>query len=109
MVNYNVAWKIVNVMVMCYFFFSSGRRHTRYIGDWSQTCALPIWTRLGARQPGEHVGPVELQAVQAVGLLRRRRVRFHALDLLAQQAGAPQQIRDERHLERQDVDRKSVV
>src|SRR5437764_2808770 len=24
------------------FFFSSRRRHTSYIGDWSQTCALPI-------------------------------------------------------------------
>src|SRR5437763_16106817 len=25
-----------------FFFFSSRRRHTRYIGDWIQTCALPI-------------------------------------------------------------------
>src|SRR3970040_2321212 len=25
------------------FFFSSRRRHTRYIGDWSSTCALPIF------------------------------------------------------------------
>src|SRR5579863_1565014 len=24
------------------FFFSSRRRHTRWTGDWSQTCALPI-------------------------------------------------------------------
>src|SRR5256885_14116358 len=24
-------------------FFSSRRRHTRLQGDWSQTCALPIW------------------------------------------------------------------
>src|SRR5437879_13670477 len=24
------------------FFFSSRRRHTRYIGDWSSECALPI-------------------------------------------------------------------
>src|SRR5437764_12887178 len=27
---------------MVIFFFSSRRRHTRYIGDWSSTCALPI-------------------------------------------------------------------
>src|SRR5437762_13254101 len=25
-----------------FFFFSSRRRHTRYIGDWSSECALPI-------------------------------------------------------------------
>src|SRR6266581_1422881 len=25
------------------FFFSSRRRHTRWTGDWSQTCALPIY------------------------------------------------------------------
>src|SRR5437762_6545181 len=28
-----------------FFFFSSRRRHTRYIGDWSSTCALPIFIR----------------------------------------------------------------
>src|SRR5687768_17681991 len=28
------------------FFFSSRRRHTRCSRDWSQTCALPIWTIL---------------------------------------------------------------
>src|SRR5205807_3574668 len=28
------------------FFFSSRRRHTRLQGDWSQTCALPIFRRL---------------------------------------------------------------
>ncbi len=59
----------------------------------------------GPRKPGEHVGAVELEAVQAVGLLRAGRVRLHALDLLAQQAGAPQQVRDDRHLEREDVPR----
>src|SRR3712207_8265087 len=26
-----------------FFFFSSGRRHTRYWRDWVQTCALPIF------------------------------------------------------------------
>src|SRR5437764_3887590 len=26
-----------------FFFFSSRRRHTRYIGDWSSDCALPIF------------------------------------------------------------------
>src|SRR5437879_13409000 len=26
-----------------FFFFSSRRRHTRYIGDWSSECALPIF------------------------------------------------------------------
>src|SRR5258706_5577271 len=25
-----------------FFFFSSRRRHTRLVSDWSQTCALPI-------------------------------------------------------------------
>src|SRR5574337_1099579 len=28
---------------VCIFFFSSRRRHTRLSGDWSQTCALPIY------------------------------------------------------------------
>src|SRR6266566_6273842 len=28
-----------------FFFFSSRRRHTRLQGDWSQTCALPIFHR----------------------------------------------------------------
>src|SRR5438445_10116719 len=27
---------------VCFFFFSSRRRHTRYWRDWSSTCALPI-------------------------------------------------------------------
>src|SRR5437762_8837072 len=31
---------------LCFFFFSSRRRHTRYIGDWSSDCALPIWHRV---------------------------------------------------------------
>src|ERR1022692_3438739 len=35
----------VPVFVVCFFFFSSRRRHTRLQGDWSQTCALPIWIR----------------------------------------------------------------
>src|SRR5437762_11361748 len=30
-------------MYVDYFFFSSRRRHTRYIGDWSSACALPIF------------------------------------------------------------------
>src|SRR5436189_2812632 len=30
------------VQARCDFFFSSRRRHTRYIGDWSSECALPI-------------------------------------------------------------------
>src|SRR5437764_3263935 len=33
------------------FFFSSRRRHTRYIGDWIQTCALPI---LLGKHSGRH-------------------------------------------------------
>src|SRR6266487_4482651 len=32
-----------------FFFFSSRRRHTRWTGDWIQTCALPI----------SFMGPVE--------------------------------------------------
>src|SRR5437763_11832142 len=35
LVEYPLRWYI-------FFFFSSRRRHTRYIGDWVQTCALPI-------------------------------------------------------------------
>src|SRR5690606_40847407 len=27
------------------FFFSSGRRHTRFSRDWSSACALPIYAR----------------------------------------------------------------
>src|SRR5256885_16235940 len=40
---------------MCiFFFFSSRRRHTRLQGDWSQTCALPIFGSLThTRYPGE--------------------------------------------------------
>src|SRR5437899_12110272 len=33
---------------MDYFFFSSRRRHTRYIGEGVQTYALPIWDRQDA-------------------------------------------------------------
>src|SRR5436305_13982398 len=29
-------------MIIIYFFFSSRRRHTRSLRDWSSTCALPI-------------------------------------------------------------------
>src|SRR5437763_8070212 len=32
-----------------FFFFSSRRRHTRYIGDWSSDCALPISLRMSPR------------------------------------------------------------
>src|SRR5437762_3717492 len=47
---------------LCFFFFSSRRRHTRYIGDWSSDCALPISpVRAGGRPdaPSEkgHSGP----------------------------------------------------
>src|SRR5207248_5525128 len=31
-----------------FFFFSSRRRHTRSYGDWSSTCALPIFAGRGA-------------------------------------------------------------
>src|SRR5437762_8360484 len=44
--------------ILC-FFFSSRGRHTRYVGDWVQTCALPIsggdacrGLRAGRRSPG---------------------------------------------------------
>src|SRR5437762_15415 len=39
--------------ILC-FFFSSRRRHTRYIGDWVQTCALPISLDL-SRDAGREV------------------------------------------------------
>src|SRR5438034_2487477 len=32
----------------CYFFFSSRRRHTRSLCDWSQTCALPICQKMSS-------------------------------------------------------------
>src|SRR5690348_5057360 len=34
------------------FFFSSRRRHTRWTGDWIQTCALPIFNAAHARYLG---------------------------------------------------------
>src|SRR5947207_3548540 len=33
---------IIRMFSFCFFFFSSRRRHTRSLCDWSQTCALPI-------------------------------------------------------------------
>src|SRR5262245_66632799 len=38
---------VFSVHVVCgiIFFFSSRRRHTRCLSDWSQTCALPISPR----------------------------------------------------------------
>src|SRR5438046_9320662 len=38
------------------FFFSSRRRHTRLVSDWSQTCALPISPGRGPRQAGATAG-----------------------------------------------------
>ena len=36
----------VHFLFICFFFFSSRRRHTRYISVTGvQTCALPIWGR----------------------------------------------------------------
>src|SRR5690348_16205519 len=32
-----------SILILIFFFFSSRRRHTRWTGDWSSTCALPIW------------------------------------------------------------------
>src|SRR5437763_10935817 len=38
---YNILWFI------CFFFFSSRRRHTRYIGDWSSdVCSSDLGTQL---------------------------------------------------------------
>src|SRR5947207_10018979 len=34
---------IIRMFSFCFFFFSSRRRHTRSLCDWSQTCALPIF------------------------------------------------------------------
>src|SRR6478735_11240552 len=51
------------------FFFSSRRRHTRLQGDWSQTCALPIFRddgrlrRARRRSPHRrHPGAARLRA-----------------------------------------------
>src|SRR5574341_2595578 len=49
-------------LIFFFFFFSSRRRHTRLVGDWSQTCALPIFAK-----------PFELKELSAriAALLRR--------------------------------------
>src|SRR5437764_7745017 len=39
---------------MFWFFFSSRRRHTRYIGDWSSDVCSPIWAE-DAYRDGEHL------------------------------------------------------
>src|SRR5699024_11880210 len=44
------------------FFFSSRRRHTRSKRDWSQTCALPIYQRLGRALPDDRRRPDRRQA-----------------------------------------------
>src|SRR5438067_9099106 len=44
---------------MCFFFFSSRRRHTRSKRDWSSTCALPI---LIPEVNPDHVKLLECQA-----------------------------------------------
>src|SRR5437762_5507120 len=39
------------VCCLCYFFFSSRRRHTRYIGDWSSdVCSSDLAVRRAAAQ-----------------------------------------------------------
>src|SRR5437879_9936719 len=43
--------RLCSVLVLMFpFFFSSRRRHTRYIGDGVQTCALPIYARSKAEK-----------------------------------------------------------
>src|SRR5207248_5173577 len=49
---------------VCCFFFSSRRRHTRSYGDWSSTCALPIYLRLSdlVDRLADRLPPVERSA-----------------------------------------------
>src|SRR5205814_4746875 len=58
-----------------YFFFSSRRRHTRCLSDWSQTCALPIYPGRAAR-PGlaeaRPPGSAGFEAASPRGVARAR-------------------------------------
>src|SRR5437763_11985270 len=73
---------------MRFFFFSSRRRHTRYIGDWVQTCALPIlaayWGDLVVMSH-EEVAPIGGYGKNGIGLLGHRRhapsLRDHGVEL----------------------------
>src|SRR5438046_9530210 len=50
-----------------FFFFSSRRRHTRLVSDWSQTCALPIWSAAIIERNGRRtaiVGSLESETVR---------------------------------------------
>src|ERR1035438_5228312 len=62
-------------MCLCFFcfFFSSRRRHTRCLSDWSQTCALPIcfpksWLARPHRQYSERWQAPERLAQRRPGL-----------------------------------------
>src|SRR5205814_5446363 len=62
---------------LCFFFFSSRRRHTRCLSDWSQTCALPIlerpadrWRRPRFRKP---LGETRRSSTLLLSATRRRR------------------------------------
>src|SRR5439155_19049601 len=46
------------------FFFSSRRRHTRWPRDWSQTCALPIYSALVRRVERHIAGDLRTGAHQ---------------------------------------------
>src|SRR6266576_5914730 len=43
--------------LFAFFFFSSRRRHTRSLRDWSSACALPIWAGRHAVQPARQLAP----------------------------------------------------
>src|SRR5438093_1884843 len=89
-----------------FFFFSSRRRHTRLVSDWSQTCALPIF---GNRQ-AERLGGREIEDKLEFGRLLDRDIGRlgPTQNLVDQVGGAPEHIRVVWSVGH-ERDRKSVV
>src|SRR5437762_7399568 len=50
------------------FFFSSRRRHTRYIGDWSSdVCSSDLWKVVALESDGRRATAAELEAMKDGG------------------------------------------
>src|SRR5690606_39298989 len=69
------------VMLVCVFFFSSRRRHTRFSRDWSSdVCSSDLLQQMSCRLPG-FIGPVppplliRVEATCAIQLSRRSTLR----------------------------------
>src|SRR5256885_10665458 len=59
---------------VCYFFFSSRRRHTRLQGDWSSdVCSSDLVEKAGAGDPVPEIG-VNRDFEEAVGSLKKGEV-----------------------------------